>query len=50
MANGTVRGATANTGQDTKDLMLLAVGTLVAGGGVFLLGSRLKRRRAGDDG
>ncbi|MFJ2913654.1 DUF6801 domain-containing protein [Streptomyces sp. NPDC087228] len=50
MDNGTARGTTANTGQDTKDLTLLAVGTLVAGGSLFLLSSRPKRRRAGDDG
>ncbi|MFB6439429.1 DUF6801 domain-containing protein [Streptomyces sp. NPDC056411] len=42
-----VQGTTANTGQDSKDLILLAVGTLVAGGGVFLLGSRLKHRLRG---
>ncbi|MFG2864414.1 DUF6801 domain-containing protein [Streptomyces sioyaensis] len=46
-ANATVHGTTAMTGQDTKDLTLLAVGTLVAGGGVFLFGSRLKHRRRG---
>jgi hypothetical protein len=44
-ADATVQGTTAMTGQDTKDLILLAVGTLVAGGGVFLFGSRLKHRR-----
>jgi hypothetical protein len=43
-ADAAVRGTTAMTGQDTKDLILLAVGTLVAGGGVFLFGSRLKHR------
>ena len=49
-ASGAARDTMANTGQDTKDLTLLAVGTLVAGGGLFLHGSRLKRRRrAGDD-
>ncbi|MGX1849757.1 DUF6801 domain-containing protein [Streptomyces sp. NPDC055299] len=46
-ADATVQGATARTGQDTKNLILLAVGTLVAGGGVFLFGSRLKHRRRG---
>jgi Family of unknown function (DUF6801) len=43
-ADATVQGTIAMTGQDTKDLILLAVGTLVAGGGVFLFGSRLKHR------
>ncbi|MEU1629662.1 DUF6801 domain-containing protein [Streptomyces sp. NPDC020096] len=46
-ADATVKGTTAMTGQDTKGLILLAVGTLVAGGGVFLFGSRLKHRRRG---
>ncbi|MFE7659482.1 DUF6801 domain-containing protein [Streptomyces celluloflavus] len=51
MGDGTGRGTIANTGQGTKDLTLLAVGALVAGGGLFLLSSRAKRRRhAGDDG
>lgn len=43
--DATARGTIAMTGQDTRDLVLLAVGTLVAGGGVFLFGSRLKHRR-----
>jgi hypothetical protein len=46
-ADATVQGTTAMTGQDTKDLILLAAGTLVVGGGVFLFGSRLKHRRHG---
>lgn len=46
-ADATVHGTMAMTGQDTKDLILLAAGTLVAGGGVFLIGSRLKHRRRG---
>ncbi|WP_146051278.1 DUF6801 domain-containing protein [Streptomyces noursei] len=38
-------------GQDTGDLILLAVGALVACAAAFLLGTRLKsRRRTGDDG
>lgn len=48
-ANGTAPGTLSNTGQDTKDLMLLTVGTLAAGGAFFLHGSRLKRRRSGKD-
>nr|WSZ97566.1 hypothetical protein OH820_19615 [Streptomyces sp. NBC_00857] len=46
-ADAAVQGTTATTGQDTKGLIPLAAGVLVAGGGVFLLGSRLKRRRRG---
>ncbi|MFB7494552.1 DUF6801 domain-containing protein [Streptomyces sp. NPDC056161] len=46
-ADATVQGTMAMTGQDTKGLILLAAGVLVAGGGVFLFGSRLKRRRRG---
>ncbi|MFE3776406.1 DUF6801 domain-containing protein [Streptomyces sp. NPDC059122] len=38
-------------GQDTGDLILLAVGALVACAAAFLLGARLKKhRRTGDDG
>lgn len=44
-ADGAARDTMANTGQDTKDLTLLAVGALAAGGGLLLHGSRLKRRR-----
>ncbi|MEV4976782.1 DUF6801 domain-containing protein [Streptomyces scopuliridis] len=46
-ADAPAQGAMAATGQDTKGLTLLAAGVLVAGGGVFLFGSRLKRRRRG---
>ncbi|MGW3950815.1 DUF6801 domain-containing protein [Streptomyces sp. NPDC004752] len=46
-ADTTVQGTMATTGQDTKGLTLLAAGVLVAGGGAFLFGSRLKRRRRG---
>ncbi|WP_326611067.1 DUF6801 domain-containing protein [Streptomyces scopuliridis] len=46
-AEATAQGTMATTGQDTKGLILLAAGVLVAGGGVFLFGSRLKRRRRG---
>lgn len=46
--SGTAAGTMANTGQNTRDLILLTVGTLAAGGGLLLAGARLKRRRAGD--
>lgn len=46
-ADVTAQGTMAKTGQDTKGLTLLAAGVLVAGGGVFFFGSRLKRLRRG---
>ncbi|WP_127150119.1 DUF6801 domain-containing protein [Streptomyces lydicus] len=47
---GTATGTTASTGQETRDLLLPAVGALVAAVAAFGFGSRLKnRRRAADD-
>ncbi|MGW1373441.1 DUF6801 domain-containing protein [Streptomyces sp. NPDC002446] len=48
---GRATGTTANTGQNTGDLVLPAAGTLLAGVVALCLGSRLKNhRRTGDDG
>lgn len=47
-ANGTGTGTIADTGGDTEDLILPAVGILAAGAAAFCLGSRLNRRRAAD--
>ncbi|WP_338059790.1 DUF6801 domain-containing protein [Streptomyces natalensis] len=47
----TIVGKSSAAGQDTGDLILLAVGALVACAAAFLLGMRLKNhRRTGEDG
>ncbi|WP_052744399.1 DUF6801 domain-containing protein [Streptomyces odonnellii] len=47
---GTTTGSMAATGQDAGNLILPAVGTLVAGVAAYFLGARLRnRRRAADD-